>query len=359
MSRACIALFALGLTAVGASCNYYDPPPEASIFGAKEAVLADNKVPLVIKFTESVKPETLRLEVALYEVDTEGDLNDEQKPPKPLNTLFTHTPTAETGGTGVLSDGNQTFTITFTKPPPIGKRLVLLIEPGLSDTDGNDTVARRKILFGYQFGGGLGTKIFTTGYYMFLINVTKPIPVQIQVFGDIRADQTAGTYIAQFTNADRNMDLTRAGCAGLGCNEGKDACRLIPAPKCVAPSEKAASADEYSDYIPFGTPPRGYSFYVQGYLADQGDGSVAITNDPVDVATQAPEVTISDLVLNGAFTPDANGILRGTGSFTSSDVGLFGTPSGAGEGTLVAIRIPEGKAPKDIPPPDGFEPLEQ
>lgn len=352
--RVWVAPLVVAMGSLGASCGYYDPPPAVTIKDAKDAVLKNPKAPITLEFSEPIKPESLSFSITEFVHDDEWRLPDEQPNKGKNHDYFTYRNGKMTGGKAVLASDNRSITITYAEPPAIGQRLVVIVEPGLADTDSNKTEVRRKLLFGYEFSdNGEGTKIFKTGYYLFLIEVTKPIPVQLRVFGDIRVDSASGKYVSQFTKAERNKDMTRPGCAALNCDPEKDACRLIPEPSCVTPSEKAASPDEFPDFIPNPDPPVGYSFYVEGSLSDQGTDAVAITNTPVDVKVISPPVTIKDLTLNGLFTIDAKGVLRGTGSFTASDVLLGVNSSGSGEGTLNARIIPDGEEPDDIPaPPD-------
>jgi hypothetical protein len=231
---------------------------------------------------------------------------------------------------------------------PIGRKLAVLVEPGLSDRKGTVTRVRDRLLFNYDFKcSGRGSKIFADGPYMFLLDVESPIGTQIQLFAQIRTDQATGRFIGQFTNADRSRDNAR-------CNNtctSADACRTIPSIECVAPSLRAATVDEFIDFIPNPTPPTGYSFTVQGCVEDQSDTVVALATEPADLVVEQPAVTVRALVVLASFEKDPQGVFRATGSGTADQILLGDSPFGPAKGTVHARAIPLDQLPPGIPLP--------
>lgn len=335
---------ALLLLSVAFACESFHAPPQGSVDGGP--VLRDPSEPLVVHFTQPFRPETLELEVVPYDVDDEGNLADEVGDGSgDLHAYFTHDPAQEDYG-GTAQIGPNSLTI-FPTAFPVGRKLAVLVERGLSSDLGVVTHARDKILFSYEFKcSHEGTKLFATGPYIFLINVEAPIGTQIQLFAQIRVDQATGDFIGQFTNADRNRDGTR--CPG-GCKP-EDACQTIPAPACIAPSVKAGSVDEWPDYVANTTPPTGYTFTAHGCAEDVGD-AVAIGIEPVDLVVQQPAVTAQGLVVICSFQRDAGGVLRATGTGTAAQIVLGTKPFGAAKGTVHARSLPPDQLPPGIPFP--------
>lgn len=331
------------------SCAVYDPPPVPSIDRVESGVLPSGS-PLDIVFSEPIDPDTLRLSVVPLVTDFEGNLGDEDPSlTTQLATYFTHHPEkGQTGGKGELNAGATRFRITPEEPFPIGPQLAVLIERGLSDPQGNDTTDRTRIPFAYQFQcqGGKGTDKLPSGAYFFLFDIEKPIGVQIQILADLRVDPETGTLLAQFTSGDRNPDPDRC---PFPCDED-DVCALLPEPRCVIPSEKAASVDEYPDFVPQPDPPTGYSFTVNGCAEDAADGSIGIATEPTDLVVQSPPVEAIGLAINCSFTADETGTLRCAGTSGAKDVKIGGQSAGPAEGASKGRPIPPEDTPEDLPP---------
>src|SRR5690606_38214588 len=128
--------------------------------------------------------------------------------------------------------------------------------------------------------------------------------------------------IAQFTNADRNRALT----CPTPCSN-TEVCRLLPAPECVAPSTRAGTVDEWPDFIPNGTPPTGYSFFVQGCAVEDGSGNGVLTA-PATMNVESPKVTTEGLIMTASFAPGPDGVIRATGRLTADLVRLGESPLG-------------------------------
>jgi hypothetical protein len=341
----------LALLAAVPACATFDGPPEVTIQGAMEGLLADPTAPIVLAFSKPPTPSTLKLEIAPYRVDAEGNLRDEDKDPDTLlDPIFTHDPMdGDTGGGAVLAADGSTMTINPTVALPVGAQLVLLIEPGLADAAGAKTVERRRIVFGFssKLDCNAPTAVFKSGTYFFLAEVNQPIHAQIQLFSAVVLDAATGSFKSQFSKAKRNPDATcPTPCAA------SEVCRMIPAPACVAPSEPAGSVDEFPDYIPNPAAPTGFTFAADGCAVDQGPTTVAFATAPVDVQVAMPMVTLRNAKLSSSFTLGSDGLLRGTGSLTADAVLLGTIDSGKGAGDLTAVSIPAGKEPPGVPAPE-------
>jgi hypothetical protein len=207
---------------------------------------------------------------------------------------------------------------------------------------------RTRIPFSYTVRCAKGTRAekLQSGVYFVLLEVEQPLGTQIQLFGAIDVDPASGTFVAQFTNGDRNPDGARcpSPCKDI------DRCRLLPKPECVAPSLRAGTADEHTDFVPNAEPPTGYSFTVEGCAVDDGNGSGVVTA-PATMVVQSPPVTVEGLTMTAFFSPDAQGQVRATGSLTADTVLLGTTKLGAGKGSMTATFIPADKIPAGVPRP--------
>jgi hypothetical protein len=337
---------------LGLGCESFDAPPEPEIVGLVDGVLKDAKAPLVVDFGQPVDKPSLELMIVPYVVDAEGRLADEDDDPSTDITeglLFQHTPRfGDFLGAGVFSKDAARFIITPDAPLPIGPRLALLVEPGLADTGGVKTHARRRLVFGYDadLTCNKPSKRFHSGLYFFLASVKTPIMTQVQLYASIVLDEASGAFIGQFTNADRNRTPGRC---PMMC-KSTEVCRLLPEPACAQPSDPAGTVDEFPDYLPNDKPPTGYSFTAHGCAIDQPDGSVVFDTAPVDVAVTQPAVTLRNVRLSASFRAEA-GVLRATGSFAADSVLIGITPSGAASGDLTGRSLTEAEAPPGIPPP--------
>jgi hypothetical protein len=337
--------------AIAVACETYVPPPTATIEGESDGVLPDPSAPFVVDFADPIDLSTLTLEVALYEVDADGNLPDERGAAStPLHLLFAHDPdNGDQLGTGTLSDDRTSYTIVPRAPFPVGTKLILLVEPGLSDGAGHTTTYRQRIPFSYAFQctGGVGTKVLTSGVYFFLLDVQEPIGTQIQIWAALDVDPTTGLFTGQFTRAHRNPDGTRC----TPTCDSTTVCQTLPGPpQCVVPSTRAGTVDEFPDWLPLPDPPTGFSFTVKGCAEDQSDGSAALATAPADLVVQQPAVTVGGLTMTASFAPDALGVVRGTGALQSPDVELGTASLGQGQGTMTARSVSTSEAPPGIPP---------
>ncbi|MBX3185541.1 MAG: hypothetical protein KF819_00945 [Labilithrix sp.] len=351
--RLLLVIFIGALVAtIAAACERYEPPPTPVIEGLSAGLLYDSKAPLVIDFGQPIDPATLKMKVAAYTPNLEGDLPDEDDDPDTeLKVILAHdTLDGDRGGSAELVADNSKLVFTPSSALPVGPKLVLLVEGGLTGTGGRVRVNRTRILFSYavRCNAGARSTQLQTGVYFVLLEVDQPLGTQIQLYGALDVDADTGAFIGQFTNADRSRDGSRC---PTPCGEA-DACRLLPTPACVAPSLKAGTVDEHTDFVPNFEPPTGYSFRVEGCAVDESNGA-GVVSAPADMVVQSPPVTVAGLTMTAFFGPDESGTIRGTGSLTADTIYLGGNVLGnsGGRGSMTAIRIPDDLVPSNVPRP--------
>ncbi len=344
-------LLATALLAAPPGCAEYEGPPLITLTGADNGHLSDATAPILLTFSKPADPLTVKMEIARLITDVEGNLGDEDDDPKTdIEVLFSTDPKeGDTGGFSVFSADNTTLKIKPSAAFPVGASLVLLIEKGFADNAGHATTARKRIPFSYQFDLKCDkpSAVFRTGTYFFLADVKEPIPAQVKLFASIIVDPATGAFVGRFTNAIRNPDPKRCSpaCAAT------EACRLLPMQDCVAPSERAGTAEEFSDFIPNTTPPTGFSFQTTGCAIDQPDGTTAFITAPTDVAVQSPPVTLRNTQITGSFKLVAE-VVQGTGAINADDVLLGTTSSGKAAGSMAARSIPDDQVPSGVPQPE-------
>lgn len=355
-------LVGFAFAALVTGCTEFYGPPEVTVVGLEGKRLEDPRAPIEISFSKPIDPSTLKLFIAYNDHDIERNLPDEQTPPQPLRTIFEHNPESsmtDVGGSSELVDDGRLFRIDLLSAPAVGPEFVIVIEPGLMDAERRaSTKTRIRIPFAYDFrcSGTKGTKLFPPfGYYFFLANIAQPVDTQIRLWVAMKVNQETGAFVGQFTSAFRDRDPNRCDprCADT------EACRVYPGPpRCVIPSEKAGSVDEFPDWKPDPVPPVGYSFRVTGCIEDTGPDEAGLANAPVDVVIQKPPVAVRGVSMNSGFVKDEDGVLRGTGSFTGDQVFLGDVASGPGVGSQTMRSIAEDEIPAhfEIPLPEGEPP---
>ena len=345
----------LGALAVGTAapaCETYEPPPTVTIVGLQGGVLYDSKAPLVLSFGQPVDFSTLNMRLAFYDTDLAGALPDERGDPAgadQLRVVLGHDALdGDKGGHADFAADGTSMTFVPDSALPVGPKLVVLVEPGLKGTGGRTRINRTRLPFSYAVRCTKGTRAekLKSGTYFVLLDVAEPLGSQIRLYGAIDVDVASGAFVGQFTSAARNPDGTRcpSPCKDI------ERCRLLPAPACVVPSQRAGSVEEYSDFVPSVEPPVGYSFPVEGCAIDDGAGSGVITA-PATMVVQQPAVTVEGLVMTAFFGPDATGGTHATGSLLADTVRLNGNRIGAGKGTMTARLIPAGEVPPNVPRP--------
>lgn len=326
------------------ACESYDPPPKVEIVDLQQGVLSDSRAPLLLSFGMPIDPDTLTVRVALNETDPEGNLFDEDEDPdSQLKVLIARDPLdGDVASKNELIENDSALIMRPEAALPVGPKLVLVVEAGLRSKAGKENKIRQKISFSYTVKCGADKPTtLQSGIYYALLEVQEPLGVQIQLYGAIEVDPVTGALSGQFTNADRNPDQQ----CPTPCGSA-DACRLLPAPECVPPSQRAGTADEWPDFVPNVAPPTGYSFSVQGCAVDDENGTGVLTA-PATMVVESPRVTVEALTMTASF--DADG--RATGSLVADTVRLGGNPLGAGRGTMTAVRIPDDRVPPNVPRP--------
>jgi len=342
-------------------CTDFDAPPKASLVGIEDGLLPDPLTPLLLTFDEPVDFKTLEIKVVRFITDPEGNLLSDQELLERDALLYRLDGATfeENGGSitdiGDADNQNQFFSILLQSTLPVGPQLALVIEPGLTDVDGEQIWEVPQVLkFGFEFSCGDESEAQEVDFpeqivFFLLADVELPIQTQLQLLVDIRTDPTTGDWAGQFTNADREPDID---CSqfGLTCS-AEEVCRTLPSPACVAPSERAATVSEYPDFFPNEVPPIGYSFGGVGCARPSGE-AVAIANAPTDVEVQSPQITVKGIAFNLEVVRDADtGRFVGGGTFTGQEVFLGAILSGAGSGTATMIEIPPDELKPGIPPP--------
>jgi hypothetical protein len=346
------ALAGVALSALSPACERYEAPPTVTIDGLSGGLLYDSKAPLGLSFGQPVDISTFNFKVAYDDLDIEGNLPDEDDDPDTeLRVLVSHDPTdGDQGGHLQVDPDTSGAQFVLDAALPVGPELVVLVEPGLTGTGGRTRRIRTNIPFSYtvRCNGTRATQL-KSGVYFVLLDVVEPLGTQIQLYGAIDVDPATGAFVAQFTNADRNLDGSR--CPG-GCSD-VDRCRLLPGPaSCVPPSTKAGTSAEYSDFVPNADPPTGYSFPVEGCAIDNGAGAGVVTA-PATMVVISPPVTVEGLTMTAFFGPDAKGVVSATGSLTADTVLLGGNVvgDGKGKGSMTATYIPDAQLPMGVPQP--------
>ncbi len=342
MKRTLLSLSLLAGAVLGPdACASYDPPPRPVIVGAHEGIVDDASAPLVVTFGKSIDRNSLKLKVARFAVDSQGRLGDEDTDEATtLGVLFAHDPDdGDLFGKLEFLDHDTTIRITPSATLPIGPRLALLVEAGLEAAGGEPSTVRKRVLFGYPVKLTCDKPVsrVSTGEFFVLVEVDDPIKVQIRLFASLRVEPATGRFVGQFTRAMRNPNPNRC---PTPC-KSDEACRLLPAPACVVPSEHVGTVDEYSDLLPDSTSDASFSFTAEGCMEELGD-STTMGNSPVDVVVRSPAVTLRSTKLSAEIKADAAGVLRANGSLTAEQVQLGEIGSGGGSGLLTMRSIAPG-----------------
>jgi hypothetical protein len=318
--------------AVVTGCQKFDPPPSPTVVGLEGGEMTtQTDAPFVIRFSEPIRGGTLKVKLAKYIQDAEGNLLDEQSPPDP--EAFKESIVAAYDGSAT-EDEDRTYGATFDETDnsisivldsafEVSQSYVAIIEPGLEDLDGHATVPRIRIPFSFKLEGGCPTAM-QTGYYYFILNVDY-LATQIQVFTYLEMNQDTGEWRGIFTNANRLADLnSRPGCPS--CSGDTNICALVPSPTCVKPSEKQLSLDQYVDFLPEKEPPYGYYFITDGFACDQPNGTTAFGTPPflieVTVGTGSILVDAQNSIVSGVFRKHDDGRWRATGGLSTKCVKL-------------------------------------
>lgn len=358
-----LTLLALSTSLAALGCEKFDPPPSVKILDNENGVMTNTPSdPLVLEISEDFERRTLKVKIVPAVFDAEGNLLDEQSPPKKqefVDSIFAaydgarpDDENATYGGMFEL-DGRR---LSILPDPPLGfsAPYLALIEPGLEDLEGHATEPRKRLPFTYQLQGGGNTSL-PTGYYYFLMNVDY-LAVQIQVYTYMEVDPDTGIWRAIFTNGNRRPALnSRPGCPS--CSGDEPICSLFPGPaKCVKPSVKQGDLFEFRDFLPEPDPPDGYVFIADGFARDEPDGSIAMGTAPflidIVIGTGAINVRAEGTKVTGSFVKDATDPERliATGSLSVDVVKLNGNGADPTKGTFTAMNL----KPEEVAEIEGF-----
>jgi hypothetical protein len=332
-------------------CQTFDPPPEVTIEGAENGVMTTQPdAPFVLRFSEPIKQSSFSAKLVEAVLDAEGNLLDEKDPPD-LEGFAANTLVAFDGGDPGNEDKNfgATFTLTDDKLTmevdagfEISTPYLALIEPHLEDKDGHFTIPRQRLPFAFQLEGG-GPTTLPTGYYYWVFDIEPPpLQTQIQVYSYMQVDPLTGQWRAIFTNANRRPALnSRPGCPS--CSGDTPVCALIPAPRCLKPSEKQASLEEYVDFLPEPDPPDGYIFIADGFARDEPNGTISLGTAPflidITIGTGGIHIEAINTKVIGGFADDGSGRLLATGSISVDRVDLNGIAGDPTKGEFKAMSL--------------------
>jgi hypothetical protein len=341
---ACVALCA---------CEQFDPPPRVTIAQNDNGVMRTTPdAPLELMFSEPYVPSSLKMKVVKTRLDAEGNLFDEQNPPKLddfKNTILVafdgSRPDDESVSFGAtFQRTSDRFVVEQTDPFGWAAPFMVLIEPGLEDQEGHVTLPRKRLPFTYELTGG-GPNSLPAGYYYFLMNVDY-LATQIQVYAKLEVDSVTGIWRALFTNANRLPALnTREGCPA--CSDPDPICSLYgpSGPSCVKPSVKQGTLDEYKDFLPEPTPPDGYTFAADGFARDEGPDTIAFGTAPflIDITIGSGGINIraEGTTVTGNFVRDAGDPERwmASGSLRVDVVKINGNGADPTAGTFTAMNL--------------------
>ncbi len=332
-------------------CETFDPPPSVTIVGSDNGLMSTQPSdPFVLQVSEPFDVSTLRLKIVPAILDGEENLLDEQTPPK--KDEFRDKIIAAYDGARP-NDENATFGATFevegqrvtaTLDQPVGFSVpyLVLVEPGLEDSEGHATVPRGRLPFTFTLAGG-GPNSLPTGYFYWLLNVDF-LSTQIQTYAYMDIDPVTGNWRAKFTNGNRLAVLnSRSGCPS--CGGDTPICALIPSPRCVKPSEKQIAIEEFVDFLPEPDPPDGYVFVADGFVKDEADGSIGLGTALflIDVTIGSGNIRVQgeNSKFTGSFIPSTKvpGRWQAQGSISVDKVKINGFGEDPTKGTFEAINL--------------------
>lgn len=175
---------ALLLAVLAAGCAVYDPPPEATLIQPEGGAFTEGES-VRIEFSESVDPDSIRIQLWPNERDIENEIAAGTEP-----VVEPCLATTTCGELGVaLNNAGDALTLTFGeelgKP---GRPYIIELLPGAADLEGNTTGASR--YWDMQFKANVEENIepieFDDGVYIVLAQVDDPIPAVLTLISEIR-----------------------------------------------------------------------------------------------------------------------------------------------------------------------------
>jgi len=174
----------------------YNPPPEIqSSTPGIGAVTTDAGTDIVVRFTESVDPQTLRASLFLRRLNEEGELlpacngrgGDCIEPLAGPCTRSGDCPNATLN----LSQEDTVLTFDPDEDFKIGE-YVLRIEAGLKDLDGNASGIPYDVMFFVSKVGTGGVTTFQPGVYLAWMDLEQPFNFPIETYWHMRVEEDNG-----------------------------------------------------------------------------------------------------------------------------------------------------------------------
>ena len=190
-----------------------------------------------------------------------------------------------------------------------------------------------------------------SGKWFLLMNVTKPVNYQIQVWVDMIVDTKLNKATGLFIDGDRTAAHNASKC-NPKCGFLAPACRTsgVAKPKCVGLDQKAASAMEFADWIAVPKQPAGYNFLVKTPVKGSAE-PYTLNTLPFNFSAQSGLITVKveggklDMTIKLDTKTKRQTI---SGTFSAKKVSL-GIIPGVGQGTVTGVRLADSEWPPGTP----------
>lgn len=179
-------LMFLAMTGLVSGCQPYDSPPEVKLQQPEGGAFAVG-TPLTLLFSEKIDRDTLTVTIWPDVRDIEEEIPDDATP-------VVGSCNVAKGTCGdvklVVADDGLSATLEFDSEGlgAAGPPLILDVEPGLADRDGNDT--GRHFYYDFQFRTDqfMNTEPveFDDGVYIIVGSVTEPLPAVLTLISDVK-----------------------------------------------------------------------------------------------------------------------------------------------------------------------------
>jgi hypothetical protein len=191
MRHLTLSPLAAALMTLGAACEAYDPPPEATLVQPPEGFWT-NASSVEIRFSEAVDPATLELAVWPSELDVEGRFRPGVEPLIAGCTLETM---PCDGLEMALNDARDVLTLTQNDAFAAveGRPLVIILSPGLADDAGR--VRRVETRFDFQVNPRCGNEpvdLNLASGVMTLAANLQVLPIWLYLYLDLAVDPATG-----------------------------------------------------------------------------------------------------------------------------------------------------------------------
>ncbi|MEZ4459035.1 MAG: Ig-like domain-containing protein [bacterium] len=304
------------------SCQTYDAPPEVKLQLPEGGAFAVG-TPLTLEFSEPIDPATLSVTLWYDVRDIEGEI-----PADATALVKSCTPAKKTCGDVTLTMGanNLTATLEFNLEGlgAAGPPIILDVEPGLADKEGNDT--GNHIYYDFQFRTEqfMNTEPveFDDGVYIIVGSVTKPLPAVLTLISDVK--------------------VLPSGEFRLAGGEGDPI------------TNEFANNTQVPEELMVDETNLGWTAFVSGFIRLE-DGKRLLETKPIPVDLPLGPVTLkmSDVRLFGEIVKNAEGKDRIEGTLSFSKITLVnGARSTEYEGGAAAVSadwVPADRAPTGHP----------